>query len=125
MVKNTAYLNLSVADAFNFIVFNRHPTSQPNQSSQEVLPKSKSSTSTALTSRFRLQPEQFNCTFRQHIHRRSHAHLLSSQHLNDKCQRDLYICLLQLLHNLSEDPLAALLRSFTSTERADFLKLLT
>ncbi|KAM7539379.1 hypothetical protein Aperf_G00000050196 [Anoplocephala perfoliata] len=103
----------------------RHPAPQPNQPSQQVLQQSKASTSAAPTSRFRLQPEQFNYTFRRHIHRRSQAHLLSSHHLNDKCQRDLYICLLQLLHNLSEDPLAALLRSFTDTERADFLKLLT
>ncbi|VDK40732.1 unnamed protein product [Taenia asiatica] len=75
--------------------------------------------------RFQIQPTQFEYTFRQHIHRRPHVHHLFPQHLNDKCQRDLYICLLQLLANLAEEPVAALLRDLSDTERADFLKLLT
>lgn len=75
--------------------------------------------------RFQIQPTQFEYTFRRHIHRRPHLNHLSPQHLNDKCQRDLYICLLQLLANLAEEPVAALLRSLSDTERADFLKLLT
>nr|CDS26410.2 Dedicator of cytokinesis protein 9 [Hymenolepis microstoma] len=102
----------------------RQSAPQLNQPpSQDVFTPTSKSPSTI--SRFRIQAAQFDYTFRRHIHRRSHAHLLSSQHLNDKCQRDLYICLLQLLHNLSDDPLAALLRSLSDAEKADFLKLLT
>ncbi|VDN96158.1 unnamed protein product [Rodentolepis nana] len=92
-------------------------------SSQDAFAPTSKSASTI--SKFRIHAAQFDYTFRRHIHRRSHAHLLSSQHLNDKCQRDLYICLLQLLHNLSDDPLIALLRSLSDAEKADFLKLLT
>ena len=51
--------------------------------------------------------------------------MLLSQHLNDKCQRDLYICLLQILANLTEEPLTALLRSLSDTERVDFMKVLS
>uniref|UniRef100_A0A158QG89 PH domain-containing protein n=1 Tax=Hymenolepis diminuta TaxID=6216 RepID=A0A158QG89_HYMDI len=104
----------------------RQPVSQPNQLPSQDAPTNRiASKSVSAISRFRIQPAQFDYSFRRHIHRRSHAHLLSSQHLNDKCQRDLYICLLQLLHNLSDDPLAVLLRSLSDAEKADFLKILT
>ncbi|VDM21943.1 unnamed protein product [Hydatigera taeniaeformis] len=95
------------------------------QSSEEAPPLLQTSSTPSSKMRFPVQPTQFEYTFRRHIHRRPHAHQLSSQHITDKCQRDLYICLLQLLANLTEEPIAMLLRSLSDAERADFLKLLT
>uniref|UniRef100_A0A915EZR7 Dedicator of cytokinesis protein 9 n=1 Tax=Echinococcus canadensis TaxID=519352 RepID=A0A915EZR7_9CEST len=98
---------------------------QVPQSSAGPPPLPPSSSSSSSKVRFQTEPTQFEYTFRRHIHRHPHVHQLPPQHhLNDKCQRDLYICLLQLLANLAEEPVVALLRSLSETERADFLKLL-
>uniref|UniRef100_A0A5K3FIG7 PH domain-containing protein n=2 Tax=Mesocestoides corti TaxID=53468 RepID=A0A5K3FIG7_MESCO len=106
------------------------PPSRPqNGNSRRVplrsaTPSADSVPPSARPTHFNMDLSQFDCTFRPHIHRR----LLcqgTDHHLNDKCQRDLYVCLLHLLSNLTDEPTAALLRNLNPQERCDFLKLLT
>ncbi|VDD76504.1 unnamed protein product [Mesocestoides corti] len=91
---------------------------------RSATPSADSVPPSARPTHFNMDLSQFDCTFRPHIHRR----LLcqgTDHHLNDKCQRDLYVCLLHLLSNLTDEPTAALLRNLNPQERCDFLKLLT
>nr|VZI44876.1 unnamed protein product [Spirometra erinaceieuropaei] len=69
---------------------------------------------------------QFTFAFRPHIHRRFTTATGSQVvRLPDRCQRDLYVCLLHLLSSLAEEPLTTLLRELSSQDRVNFLLLLT
>uniref|UniRef100_A0A0V0J8H6 Dedicator of cytokinesis protein 11 n=1 Tax=Schistocephalus solidus TaxID=70667 RepID=A0A0V0J8H6_SCHSO len=69
---------------------------------------------------------QFSFAFRPHIHRRFMTAAGSQvARLPDRCQRDLYVCLLHLLCTLAQEPLTTLLHDLTSQDRVNFLLLLT
>ncbi len=82
---------------------------------------------------------QFQQVFRRHIHRLGVIGVGggtapgqqpnngggASFRLADRCQRDLYVCILHLLGSLAEDPLGTFFRALNANERTDFLTLLT